>query len=86
MTSPQVDIYTNMFCSYCALAKRLLKSRGVSFNEIDVSDSKERRSEMLARAEGCRTVPQIFIDDLHVGGCDDLYLLEKDEKLDKLLS
>ena len=67
MTSPQIDIYTSMFCSYCALAKRLLKSRGVSFNEIDVSDSKERRSEMLARAEGRRTVPQIFIDE-NIGG------------------
>ena len=86
MTSPQIDIYTSMFCSYSALAKRLLKSRGVSFNEIDVSDSKDRRSEMLARAEGRRTVSQIFIDDIGIGGYDELYSLEKKGALDTLLA
>ena len=85
MTSPQIDIYTSMFCSYCALAKRLLKSRGVSFNEIDVSDSKDRRSEMLARAEGRRTVPQIFIGDKHIGGFEQLRLINNDGNLDKLI-
>ena len=86
MTRPQIDIYTSMFCSYCALAKRLLKSRGVSFNEIDVSDSKERRAEMRARAEGHPTVPQIFIDDISIGGYDELYSLEKKGALDTLLA
>lgn len=86
MTSPQIDIYTSMFCSYCALAKRLLKSRGVSFNEIDVSDNKEKREEMLARAEGRRTVPQIFIHDIGIGGYDELYGLDKKGALDTLLA
>ena len=86
MTSPQIDIYTSMFCTYCALAKRLLKSRGFSFNEIDVSDNKEKREEMLARAEGRRTVPQIFIDDIGIGGYDELYGLDKKGALYTLLA
>ena len=86
MTSPQIDIYTDMLCSYCALAKRLLKSRHVDFNEIEVSGDANLREEMRSRANGQRTVPQIFIDDIHIGGYDDLYLLDKKGLLDKLLA
>lgn len=86
MTSPQIDIYTDMLCSYCALAKRLLKSKDVDFNEIEVSSDAKLRTEMRSRAHGQRTVPQIFIDDMHIGGYDDLYLLDKKGLLDKLLA
>ena len=86
MTSPQIDIYTDMLCSYCALAKRLLKSKQVDFNEIEVSGDVNLRAEMRSRANGQRTVPQIFIDDIHIGGYDDLYLLDKKGLLDKLLA
>ena len=86
MTSPQIDIYTDMLCSYCALSKRLLKSKHVDFNEIEVSGDTNLRAEMRSRANGQRTVPQIFIDDIHIGGYDDLYLLDKKGLLDKLLA
>ena len=86
MTSPQIDIYTDMLCSYCALAKRLLKSKQVDFNEIEVSGDANLRAEMRSRANGQRTVPQIFIDDIHIGGYYDLYLLDKKGLLDKLLA
>ncbi len=77
MTAPQIDIYTDMLCSYCALAKRLLKAKNISFHEIDVTSDSNARAEMRKRAEGRRTVPQIFIDDMYIGGYDDLYLLDK---------
>ncbi|MGB1394786.1 MAG: glutaredoxin 3 [Candidatus Puniceispirillaceae bacterium] len=86
MTSPQIDIYTDMLCSYCALAKRLLKSKQVDFNEIEVSGDANLRAEMRSRANGQRTVPQIFIDDIHIGGYDELYLLDKKGLLYKLLA
>ncbi|MGB1182052.1 MAG: glutaredoxin 3 [Candidatus Puniceispirillaceae bacterium] len=86
MTSPQIDIYTDMLCSYCALAKRLLKSKQVDFNVIEISGDANLRAEMRSRANGQRTVPQIFIDDIHIGGYDDLYLLDKKGLLDKLLA
>ena len=86
MTSPQIDIYTDMLCSYCALAKRLLKSKQIDFNEIEVSGDANLRAEMRSRAIGQRTVPQIFIDDIHIGGYDDLYLLDKKGLLDPLLT
>ena len=86
MTSPQIDIYTDMLCSYCALAKRLLKSKQVDFNEIEVSGDANLRAKMRSRANGQRTLPQIFIDDIHIGGYDDLYLLDKKGLLDKLLA
>ena len=86
MTSPQIDIYTDMLCSYCALAKRLLKSKQVDFNEIEVNSDANLRAEIRSRANGQRTVPQIFIDDIHIGGYDDLYLLDKKGLLDKLLA
>ena len=81
----KVEIYTGMMCGFCSAAKRLLEKKGVEFEETDTSSSSERRQEMMARANGRRTVPQIFIDDKHVGGCDDLYALESAGKLDAIL-
>ena len=80
-----VTIYTSMFCSYCARAKRLLTKKQVEFDEIDVMSTPELRAEMVERAGGVRTVPQIFIGDTHVGGCDELYALEQEGGLDPLL-
>jgi glutaredoxin 3 len=81
-----IEIYTSPTCGYCHAAKRLLAQKGVPFTEFDVVRYPERRSEMLGRASGRRTVPQIFIDGRHVGGCDDLYALEEAGKLDPLLA
>jgi glutaredoxin 3 len=83
---PQIEIYTTQWCPYCRAAKALLDRKRVTFIEIDVNDEPERRSEMLARANGGWTVPQIFIGDTHVGGCDDLHALDKAGKLDHLLA
>ncbi|MGY6697784.1 MAG: glutaredoxin 3 [Roseinatronobacter sp.] len=80
-----IEIYTSPLCGFCHAAKRLLNAKGASFTEIDLARQPERRAEMLGRAQGARTVPQIFIGDLHVGGCDDLYALDKAGKLDPLL-
>jgi glutaredoxin 3 len=81
-----VEIYTTPTCGYCQAAKRLLGRKGVTFNEIDVSGDYDLRMAMTQRAGGRRTVPQIFIGDLHVGGCDDLYSLDEAGKLDPLLA
>ena len=81
----QVEIYTTRFCGFCVAAKRLLNKKGVSFAEIDVGRDPERRAEMVQRAGGGYTVPQIFIDGAHVGGCDELYALERAGKLDPML-
>ena len=81
-----VTIYTTMFCPYCVRAKRLLGRKGVAFEEIAVDGDRARRAEMIARAAGRRTVPQIFIDGRHVGGADELADLERDGKLDSLLA
>lgn len=81
-----VEIYTSPFCGYCHAAKRLLTSKGVDFLEIDVMVTPERRAEMVQRANGGRTVPQIFIGGEHVGGCDELHALERAGKLDALLA
>jgi glutaredoxin 3 len=82
----RIEIYTSPTCGYCHAAKRLLAQKGASFTEFDVTQDPSRRSEMLARANGRRTVPQIFIDGRHVGGCDDLYALDSAGKLDPLLA
>ncbi len=82
----QVVIYTTQLCGYCHAAIRLLSEKDVSFTEIDVSGDMERRAEMMQRANGRRTVPQIFIGDVHVGGFDDLAALERSGKLDPLLA
>jgi glutaredoxin 3 len=81
-----VQIYTTPFCGYCQMAKRLLTKKGVSFVEVDVGASSELRQEMIRRAGGRRTVPQIFIGETHVGGCDELYDLDGDNRLDPLLA
>ncbi|NIJ42296.1 glutaredoxin 3 [Parvibaculum indicum] len=81
-----VTIYTTMLCPYCHRAKALLGKKGISFTEIDVGMDSDKRREMMQRAHGRHTVPQIFIDERHVGGCDELYALEQAGKLDPLLS
>ena len=83
---PNVEIYTSPLCGYCHAAKRLLSQKGVSFSEVDVFQSPDRKPEMIQRSNGGRTVPQIFIDGAHIGGCDDLYALERSGKLDPLLA
>lgn len=80
-----VTIYTTMICPYCLRAKQLLKKKNVDFTEIDVSMDRAKRFEMTVRASGRQTVPQIFIGETHVGGCDDLYALDRAGKLDVLL-
>jgi len=80
-----VDIYTRQYCSYCQFAKELLSRKGVSFREIDVTGNAQMRQEMVQRANGLTTFPQIFIGATHVGGCDELYALEETGKLDPLL-
>lgn len=82
----QVEIYTSPLCGFCHAAKRLLKEKNVNFTEIDVLENPNRKPEMIQRANGGRTVPQIFVGDIHVGGCDDLYALERAGKLDALLA
>jgi glutaredoxin 3 len=81
-----VEIYTSPLCGYCHAAKRLLKTKGVSFTEIDVSRDQNERAKMMERAGGRHTVPQIFIGDTHVGGYDDMAALERTGKLDPLLA
>ncbi|MFU8776793.1 MAG: glutaredoxin 3 [Roseovarius sp.] len=80
-----VEIYTSPLCGFCHSAKRLLQKKGVNFSEINVLAQPARKSEMMKRANGRHTVPQIFIGTTHVGGCDDLYALEQAGKLDTLL-
>ncbi len=81
-----VEIYTSTFCGFCVAAKRLLNKKGVEFTEYNVGNDPAKRQEMMARANGGHTVPQIFIGDIHVGGCDDIFALEGDGKLDAMLA
>ncbi|WP_174273338.1 glutaredoxin 3 [Sphingomonas bacterium] len=82
---PKVEIYTKMLCPYCARAKKLLADKGVAFEEFDITMGGPKRAEMLDRAGGRSTVPQIFIDGAHIGGCDDIVALERGGKLDPML-
>lgn len=82
----KVTIYTTPFCPYCVMAKRLLTSKSVAFEEIDVSGSPRERAALREKAGGLSTVPQIWIGEVHVGGCDDLHALERAGKLDPLLA
>jgi glutaredoxin 3 len=82
----KIQIYTTPICPYCVRAKALLKKKGAEFEEIDVFMDSDKRDEMQKRARGGRTVPQIFIGETHVGGCDDLYALESKGQLDPLLA
>lgn len=81
-----IDIYTSPTCGFCHAAKRLLTQKGVEFHEINILGEPELKAEMIQRANGGYTVPQIFIGATHVGGCDDLYALEQAGKLDPLLA
>jgi glutaredoxin 3 len=83
---PPIVVYTTPSCSYCAAAKALLRRKGAAFTEINVAGAPDQRAEMVKRANGLTTVPQIFIGSSHVGGCDDLYALEDAGKLDPLLA
>lgn len=83
--TPEITIYTTPICPYCNRAKELLKTKGVSYKEIDVSADPSLRDAMVEKAGGRRTVPQIFIGEMHVGGFDDLSALDKSGKLDPLL-
>lgn len=82
----QVIMYTTPICGYCAAAKRLLQSKGASYQEINVMIDPAKKAEMMQRANGRRTVPQIFVGDTHVGGYDDMAALEQSGKLDALLA
>jgi glutaredoxin 3 len=81
----RVEIYSTLFCPYCARAKALLAKKGVQFENIDLIEQPDRREEMIRRAGGRTSVPQIFIDGKHIGGSDDLYALDRAGKLDSLL-
>jgi glutaredoxin 3 len=81
-----VTIYTKNWCPYCMAAKDLLNRKGVPFTEIEISGNGDKRNEMIARARGRATVPQVFIGERHLGGCDDLYGLEARGELDRLLA
>ncbi|MBY0350014.1 glutaredoxin 3 [Tabrizicola sp.] len=81
-----VEIYTTPVCPYCAMAKRLLQKKGVRYSEIDVSRDPALREAMIQRAKGRRTVPQIFIGGVHVGGSDDLHDLDSAGRLDAMLA
>lgn len=83
---PNIEIYTKALCPYCWRAKQLLDAKGLSYREIPVDGGGDLRREMIQRANGRTTVPQIFIEELHVGGCDDLLALERSGKLDGLIS
>lgn len=81
-----IEIYTTPICGYCRMAKRLLDDKGLSYAETDVMRIPQKKQEMIQRAGGRTSVPQIFIGGTHVGGCDDLYALERAGKLDALLA
>lgn len=82
----KIDIYTKGYCPYCKRARSLLEAKGASYNNIEIDKNPELRPAMIERANGGSTVPQIFIGDTHVGGCDDLFALESAGKLDALLA
>ena len=82
----RVEIYTRAFCGYCTRAKRLLDEKGVAYEEVDVGMEAGKRAEMIQRANGRTSVPQIFIGGRHVGGSDDLHALDRGGKLDAMLA
>ena len=85
LSMARVEIYSSMFCGYCARAKALLERKGVAYDDVDVLADTGKRDEMVARAGGGTTVPQIFIDGAHIGGSDELAALDRAGKLDALL-
>ena len=80
-----ITIYTSSFCPFCSKAKLLLKKKKIKFYEIDVSNDEVLRNKMTEMANGARSVPQIFADNVHIGDCDKIYKLDQEKKLDKLL-
>jgi glutaredoxin 3 len=84
--APNVEIYTWASCPFCIRAKALLKQKGIAFTEYAIDGDEVARAAMAKRANGRRSVPQIFVNDQHLGGCDDLYALERAGKLDALLA
>lgn len=86
ISNKKIIIYTKSYCPYCVKAKQLLKNKNVNAIEIDITNNQSLIEEMLLKSSGRKTVPQIFIDDFHVGGCDDLYALNDKGELDKMLS
>ena len=82
----QIIVYSGPNCPYCVRAKELLKKKGAAFEAFDVKADKEKFEEMLAKSNGRRTIPQIFINGVHVGGCDDLHALDAEGKLDAMLA
>ena len=81
-----VEIYTKAYCPYCTRAKALLEHKSVGYREIKIDDDPQLRPEMITRSQGSVTVPQIFINERHVGGCDDLFALYSANKLDEILN
>ncbi len=82
----KVEIYTKQTCPFCIRAKELLDNKNVSYDEIRIDGDQEKRAAMIARADGRQTVPQIFINDEGVGGCDELHMLDRQGKLDGMLN
>lgn len=85
MSSPKVEIYTQWGCPYCVRAKALLDRKGVAYAEYDVTMGGEKRAEMVRRVPGAMTVPQILIDEIAIGGCDDMHALDASGRLDPML-
>jgi glutaredoxin 3 len=83
---PNIDIYTKAYCPYCTHALSLLKGKSLTYNEIKIDGDMTKRNAMIERSNGSYTVPQIFINDVHVGGCDELVALEMSKQLDTLLN
>ena len=83
---PNVEIYSSNTCPYCVRAKSLLSSKGVDFTEYNISNDDDARAKMMERTSGARSVPQIFINDVHYGGSDELYALDAEGKLDIILA
>ena len=81
----KIEVYSGQMCPYCSKAKDLLKKKNISFEEFDIKKDSGKLKEMLKRTGGARTIPQIFINDVHIGGCDDLYLLESSGALNEYL-
>lgn len=85
MPMAKIEIYSGPYCPYCIRAKALLNRKGLPYVEYDVHADPKKREEMLRRSKGARTIPQIFIDGRHIGGCDELYALERSGRLNRLL-
>jgi glutaredoxin 3 len=83
---PEIIIYTTNYCPYCVKAKQLLRNKGVEFEEIDLTNDDTGRIQLVEKSGGRKTVPQIFVNGKHIGGCDDLFSLDAKKELDTLLA